>query len=287
MHAYLVGGKEKHVKRSGACSVSTIVPAYNAGEYISRCLNSILEQTSDNIEIIVVYSPSHDDTLKKIMEYREEITLVKSRIRLIPSKARNVGRHKSHGDYIAFCDADDYWAANKIEAQLQVHLADSSVGLTYTDRVIVSADKLSFKKVKSLDWDFRSFLKIRFIAASSVMIRRDILEEAGLFDENLKFYGVEDFDLLIRLSQLTNFRRIPGYYTYYQVHEDSISSNQLWRIIARGKVYKKHSMTQLYLRNWLKYMKVLTLRRLRMSTPHFLRYLLKEMFVRLARPRKN
>lgn len=251
------------MRRSDVCLVSTIVPAYNAGEYISRCIDSILEQTWDNVEIIVVYSPSNDDTLKRIMEYQERITLIESNIRLIPSKARNIGFHKSHGDYIALCDADDYWAADKIKAQLQVHLGDSSVGVTYTDRVMVSADELSFGKVKSSDWDFRRFLKMRFIPTSSLMIRRDILGEAGLFDENPKFYGVEDFDLLVRLSQLTSFRRVPGCYTFYQVHESSISSDRLWRIRARGNVYKKHGMPQHYLKNWLEYMKVLTLRCLR------------------------
>jgi len=242
------------MKKKGEYLVSVIVPAYNSGKYISKCLDSILSQTYGNIEVIVVYSPSNDNTLEKIMEYYGRITLIKSPIRLVPSKARNIGIQQARGYYLAFCDADDYWSPDKIEVQLKAHLKDPEIGLTYTDLVKVSDDGHLIRKSKTPEWDSKRklFLKQRVgISISSAMITRSSLEAAGLFDEDPRFYGVEDFDLYIRLSQLTKFRRIRGYYTFYRISTGGITSNKLWRVIARGNVYKKHHMTKLYLENFL------------------------------------
>src|SRR5690606_31751069 len=97
--------------------ISVIVPAYNKGPHIKRCINSIVKQTYSCFELIIVYDQSSDDTLKGIEEFTD------SRIRLfkrdVPGPggyaARNLGIEKANGNWIAFLDADDEWYPDHLE----------------------------------------------------------------------------------------------------------------------------------------------------------------------------
>ena len=104
--------------------ISVIIPAYNAGKYISKCVDSILQNTYENLEIIIVNDGSKDDT-RQVVEAVSD-----SRIRLVEqenggvSKARNTGLDHARGEYIAFIDADDYVSADYFEKLLA---ADSDI----------------------------------------------------------------------------------------------------------------------------------------------------------------
>ncbi|MCJ8280869.1 MAG: glycosyltransferase family 2 protein, partial [Rivularia sp. ALOHA_DT_140] len=112
--------------------VSVIIPAYNAMGFLPETLESVLQQTFTDFEILIINDGSSDD----IVEWASKIS--DSRVRLITqinqgvSAARNTGIRNSQGEYIAFLDADDLWEPTKLEKQVNCLKANPGVGLVYT-----------------------------------------------------------------------------------------------------------------------------------------------------------
>lgn len=226
--------------------VSIIVPVYRAEKFIRTCLDSLLDQTYENVEIIAVYSKSPDDTLGVLKEYETKIKLIEEKGKKSnPATARNIGIQHANGKYIAFCDADDFFASEKIEKQIHVLEKFPNMGLVYTDEVIVDCYGDEIKKFKSLEWDRKYWLSYRFITFSSIVLRKYLLDKIGDFDP--KLIGAEDFDLLIRLSDITEFKRIPEFLTFYRVHQMNLSKNTNKTNIATAQVFGKNKMHKLYI----------------------------------------
>src|SRR5690348_1054941 len=113
-------------------TMSVIVPVYQASEYISAALDSVLAQTVSGLEIIVVNDGSPDtEELERVLEpYREWIVYIYQE-NGGPSAARNAGIRAAHGRYIAFLDADDYWQSAYLSSQLSFLEVNSGVDLVY------------------------------------------------------------------------------------------------------------------------------------------------------------
>ncbi|WP_242083701.1 glycosyltransferase family 2 protein [Aestuariivivens sediminis] len=114
--------------------VSIITPSFNSGKFISKTIESVLEQTFENWEMIIVDDCSNDNSLKIIKEYCKK----DARIKLIvldknggSGKARNIAIKKSRGRYLAFLDSDDYWASSKLEKQI-VFMQKNNCPFTYS-----------------------------------------------------------------------------------------------------------------------------------------------------------
>jgi len=193
--------------------VDIIVPVYNAEKFIATCIDSLLNQTYSNVEIIGVH----------------------------PSL-----RH-ANGKYIAFCDADDFFAPEKIEKQVMFLENNPDIGLVYTDTIRIDHNGNEIDRIRSHEWDRDYWLSHRFITFSSVVLRKCLLDKIGYFDPDPHLQAVEDFDLLIRLSEVTEFKRIPEFLTYYRVHATNLSNDINKVNIARKNVFKKHKMYKQYI----------------------------------------
>lgn len=230
--------------------VSVIIPVYNSEKFINRCIDSILLQTYPSIEIIVVYNPSQDNTLKILKKYDTKINLILNKELNHPAISRNIGLKKAEGEYIALCDHDDFFASVKIEKQVRV-LKESCYGLVYTDfiRVDVNANQIEIDRIRCSEWNRDKWLSSRFIVFSSILIRKCLFDYIGYLDEDEKIKGCDDFDLLIRLSKITKFKRIPEFLTYYGLHSNNLSKQIGMMNMSRARVFKKHNMLRKYLRS--------------------------------------
>jgi glycosyltransferase involved in cell wall biosynthesis len=188
--------------------VSAIIPTYNRGYIVGKAIDSILNQTYDNIEVIVVDDGSTDNTLEKLKEYGDRIRVV-SQTNSGPAAARNHGIAVSRGEIIAFLDSDDIWLPTKIERQVSLlESVPNSVpcclcnGITTTPGAKWSAFDMGlfYPDCEEGLWlNVTEVLATRFILfCQLVAIRRDALERAGYFDPSLRF--MEDYDLALRLS---------------------------------------------------------------------------------------
>jgi glycosyltransferase involved in cell wall biosynthesis len=191
--------------------VSVIIPTYNRGSIISKCIESVLAQTYQNIEIIVVDDGSTDDTGAKLREYGSRIRIV-TQTNAGPAVARNRGIEVSRGQIIAFQDSDDLWKPAKL--QRQVSLLDKlgkSVPCCLCNAIMRNIygdgnEHLSFD-ISSMQpgydeglWlNVPEVLATRFVLFNqTVAIRRDAIEKVGGFDPDLKY--MDDYDLPLRLS---------------------------------------------------------------------------------------
>lgn len=191
-------------------SVSVIIPTYNSEKYLKKAVDSVLSQTYQDLELIIVDDGSVDNTRKLVESIND------SRIKYIyqenagPSAARNNGIINSTGDYIAFLDADDIWPFDKIEKQVNIINKYNDLALVHCGlEFILEGENIRyFKKFKN--YSKNVLLKKLLIDydnvipyPSSVLLKKSLLNETGLFDTSI--VCGEDWDLWIRLAQKGNF----------------------------------------------------------------------------------
>ncbi len=187
-----------------APAVSVIVPTHNRAHLIGETLQSILAQTFQDFEIIVVDNGSTDGTDRVVA------ALADPRIRYywqedtgVPADSRNAGVRMAQGKYVAFLDSDDLWRPEKLEKQLALFARRPEVGWGYSGAVVfISNDpaKAQPRRVRMYRGQVLVPLVLgNFVVCSSIMIRRDILDEVGGF--NPEFTRADDYDLLLRIAE--------------------------------------------------------------------------------------
>jgi glycosyltransferase involved in cell wall biosynthesis len=183
-------------------AVSVIIPAYNAEHFLQETIESVLKQTYTDFEVIIVDDGSTDGTADKAKSYLHD-----PRVHYIYQEnkgvcaARNKGIRSTKSELIAFVDADDVWLQEKLEKQVPL-FEDNNVGLVYC--MIEHIDE-NDNVLPHLSWPhprgatYKDLLYINWIvgSGSSVIIRKDVFDKVGFFDEGLK--GLEDMDMWIRI----------------------------------------------------------------------------------------
>ena len=185
--------------------VSAVITTHNRSDLLTKAINSIKSQTYKDIEIIVVDDASDDNT-PNICNNMNDVKYI--RIDEMESKggnyARNLGIINSTGKYIAFLDDDDQWYPSKIDEQLKVQAANPNVGLIYTGlHVDTGVKKLNYdiffdEEMQGNLISARKYWK-PFCTTSSMFIKRSILEDVGMFDENVRYW--QEYELALRLIQ--------------------------------------------------------------------------------------
>ena len=214
--------------------VSVIIPCYNSSKYIRKTIDSVLSQDYDDLEIVAVDDGSTDETRRILESYLPKIRILShpNNANLGPAASVNFGIRESKSDLIAFLDSDDIWYPIKVKEQVKIFQKYSDVGLVYTNgHVIDENDRVLFNLF--LD-DFREesilgkiLLKCYIRTPSSVMVKRDILEQVGSFKNYLN--SSWDHDMWIRMSEVTKFYYLPDFFAAYRKRSGQISSTRrLW-----------------------------------------------------------
>jgi len=209
--------------------VSVIIPTFNCAQFLTNALDSVFNQTYQDIETIIIDDGSIDDT-KKIIEkfvlkYPNKF-FYHYQQNSGPSAARNKGILYARGEYIAFLDADDIWLKEKLELQIKAFRA-TKAGLVYTDYYVEDISSGGFYVHRCHPFN-RKIFKGKFllenqISTPTLLIQRKFFEEAGLFDESLQV--AEDWDLWRRLFLVTDFYHLPYPLVRVRIRTESLSSN--------------------------------------------------------------
>ena len=223
-----------------APKVSVIIPTYNRLQYLGRAIRSLLAQTYRNFELIVVDDGSTDETTLMIKRFPQVIYLQKTNSGV--SRTRNLGIRRAKGEWIAFLDSDDEWLPQKLEKQMEYLNAHPEIKIFQTEEIWIRNGKRvnSMKKHKKYGGNiFKECLPLCIVSPSAVIIKREIFDEVGLFDEN--FPACEDYDLWLRIAA-----RFPiglmdePLIIKYGGHEDQLSrtipSLDLYRIESLRKI---------------------------------------------------
>lgn len=206
--------------------VTVIIPNYNYGIYLPKAIESVLNQTYQNLELIVVNNGSTDNSLAVLKSYSNEIRLINQE-NLGQSGARNSGLRASKGDLIAFLDADDFWEANKIEKQIE--LIRPNYELVYSGyKELDNESSRDFRIVKPIYRDDCQKTFLQEICASVVLggestalFTKNLQERVGLFDHNLN--SAAGWDFFRRCSRLTNFDFVDEPLSNYRIHDNNMS----------------------------------------------------------------
>ncbi len=209
---------------SERASVSVVIPTYNHGHLVTQAVQSALLQTVVPAEVLVVDDGSLDDTRQRLAPYWNQIRYLSQHKQGV-SAARNHGIRAALSEYVAFLDSDDVWHPRKLERQMEVFRRYPALGMLGTrhfDWPAAQFPDLSQRgtgNVKFVAWD-RLAVRNRFVA-SSVVVRREILDQAGPFDTQLQ--GPEDRDLWLRITALVPAANVEEPLVGYRCTAGSVS----------------------------------------------------------------
>ena len=218
--------------------VSVIVTTYNRKELLKETIDSILNQTFRDFELIVVDNFSDYDFFSYIESFNDKrITPFQNRNNGIIAVNRNFGIRKAKGEYIAFCDDDDLWFPNKLEVQLK-HFDDDIIGVGSGLIAIGDLRNKRHKVIKKdMLLDFNKIISVRAVGLSSLMVKN----LGYLFDESEQFEFVEDFDYQLKIAQKTKGKilllSLPLiYYRYHKLNNSNINSaTNVFNVINKYK----------------------------------------------------
>ena len=224
--------------------VSVIIPTRNRAAFLQAAIQSVLNQTFQDFEIIVVDDASEDHTSAVIRSFTEpRIRYLRHESSRGQGATRNAGLHQALGEYVALLDDDDEWMPQKLEKQ--VALLDGSpskVGMVYTGicRIQVYSKRVINRLVPDKRGSlFEEICKRNFIGGcSSVMLRRACLEKIGWFDERLA--SAADYDMWLRISKEFDIEYIREPLVLYTVHPNRISTNYESKVRGLEAVLHKH-----------------------------------------------
>ena len=204
--------------------VSVVIPTYNSAQYVTAAVDSVLQQSFTDVEVLVIDDGSTDDTCAVLSRYKPPV-----RYHYQPnsgvSVARNRGIAESTGKYVAFLDADDTWFSAKLERQLDVMAQSPGFGLCYT----------GFRFVDNAMRPLRDFYPRQFedalagllfegnIVSSicTVVTERALFEQVGGFDPGLS--QCADWDMWVRLARKTRFLALNELLVTYRQHAGNMS----------------------------------------------------------------
>lgn len=187
-------------KKSNTPRVSVVIPTFNRGWILSEAIESILTQDFSDFELIIVDDGSWDDTPAVLNRYGDDI-IVRNQNNLGVSAARNAGVRAGSGTYVAFLDSDDLWHKEKLSNQVDFFIQNRDAMICQTNEIwIRNGVRVNPKDIhkKRSGMIFMPSLLRCMVSPSAVMMRRELFEIVGLFDEGLP--ACEDYDLWLRVS---------------------------------------------------------------------------------------
>ncbi|OAN61371.1 hypothetical protein A8B79_07885 [Balneola sp. EhC07] len=228
--------------------VSIITPVYNGQDFLDRSIKSVLAQTYENWELLLIDDGSSDNSVQIIKYYLED-----NRIKLLRNESnsgipttRNKGIENSTGEFIALLDQDDEWLPHKLEKQVNRFLEiDDSFGLIYsnvevrTDQGILADQKKEIEPEVSIQSNLELMLSRNLITSPTAMVKRKALEEVGLFDESIR-WGGDDYDLWIRIAHKYKFDYIDEVLCIRHEHQQNYSADKkrmMFKTIELGEKY--------------------------------------------------
>jgi glycosyltransferase involved in cell wall biosynthesis len=227
-------------------TVSIVLPTFNRLQFLREAIDSVFAQTFEDWELVVADDGSDGDTLAYFAAL-EQLSRVKV-LRLAhtgnPSAVRNAALRAARGQYIAFLDSDDIWMPDKLSVQLAAHAAGAGRRWSYTALMRIDAAGAPMRDGQGTGWVphegaiFEQLLSIEAaVATPSVLVERGLLEEAGGFDEQQRYF--EDYDLWLRLSLLSDVILINRPLIKVRNHAQHYSADRIGVYQARFRLLDK------------------------------------------------
>ncbi|MHC6646299.1 glycosyltransferase family 2 protein [Alteromonas sp. HB246098] len=211
---------------------SVIVAVYNGAKTLTKTIESILSQTYDNFELLLIDDGSTDKSHELIKKYLDDhrVKYFKKQNGGVAS-ARNFGIARATGEVIGFCDQDDQWLPQKLEKQIPL-FSDPDVGLVYS---WVEIDKHGKRECSSPEFEgecFEALLNRNFVSCCTAMVRRTVLNQVNGLDESRELHGVDDRHLWLKVARISKLAVAKTPLAIYFIHGENYSLDNKKMLIA-------------------------------------------------------
>lgn len=222
--------------------VSIVIPTYNCLGYLPKAIGSVLKQTHQDLELIIIDDNSNDGTSTYLSSIHDERIIKLSTLGVGAPQARNLGIEKASGEFIAFLDADDFWFPEKIERQLEFHQRNPDLAMSFTNyehltedyQVIVDCfsywsqfqdhDELFFNIENPLEF----IIENNVIGTSTVMVKADVFSQTDTFNADIT-YG-EDWELWLRVSENHQIGVLNSVQVGYLMRANSVTQTESFKL---------------------------------------------------------
>jgi glycosyltransferase involved in cell wall biosynthesis len=225
------------------------MPSYNYARYLRHAIESVLVQSYTDFEVIITDDCSTDESREILAEYER----LDSRVVCILHKenrgvagARNSAFAASSGAFIAMCDADDVWLPHKLHAQVDCFRRNSGAGLVHADATLIDprgnltgqsfSSVFHGKRQRTAGILFDELCRRNFLCVPTVIVRREALEYAGGFDEQLRF--LEDWVCWTTIARKYPFGYVDEPLAHYRIHDASLSKDRVGMAESRIKAIR-------------------------------------------------
>ncbi|MBR3133262.1 MAG: glycosyltransferase family 2 protein [Clostridia bacterium] len=220
--------------------VSVVIPVHNSHKHIEECLNSVINQTYKNLEIVVVDDLSTDNTVQIIEGLKDNrIKIIKLEENVGAAVARNIGVDNSSGEYICYIDSDDYWVEDKVEREVKL-MEENDYTFVYGGYAYLKNGKTKKARVPS-SVNYNQLLKNHTIFTSTVMLNMEHLKKEDIYMPNIR-----------RGQDMATWWQVlkPGITAYgitdtiaiYRVGENSLSSNKFKALKRTWNIFKREDL---------------------------------------------
>lgn len=232
--------------------VSVVIPAYNATRYLEATVHSVLTQTFQDFEILIVDDCSKDDTwalMQSLAEKDDRIICLRNEKNSGVAETRNYAVKQARGEWIAFLDSDDVWREDKLEKQLALIAEEPTAALTYTASSFMDQDSKPYSYIMEVPGqvDYRTLLGRNVISCSSVMVKKSVMERYPMGSSQTS----EDYGAWLRILREVQYAYgVNEPLLCYRVARGSKSSNRLKAAGMHYRTYRDVGYTPL-VSGWL------------------------------------
>jgi glycosyltransferase involved in cell wall biosynthesis len=205
-----------------APAVSVLIPTYNQAAYLPAAIESVLQQTWSDLELIVVNDGSTDQTRRVLRRFESEprIRITHQENKKLPG-ALNTGLRQARGEFLTWTSSDNLMLPTMLETLVKALRLNPEVSLVYADWELINRDANVLGVIRTLDYDPYLLMRTNYINAC-FLYRRICQDEVGFYNAN--YLHVEDWEYWLRLSERFQMMHVPQVLYQYRVHPDSLTS---------------------------------------------------------------
>jgi len=221
--------------------VSVIIPTYNRAGHLKKTIDTVLNQTYKNLEIIVINDYSSDATSEILNSFNlPNLYIINNKENLGAPASRNIGIKRCSGNYIAFIDDDDLWYPKKIELQLNHLIQNPHIDCIFCEYKYILNSMSFYPNIIDYKSSLGKTILTRSLGSFSLpLIRKSCIDATGLLDIN--FVSCQDWDYWIRISQKFKIEKLSEYLVERNISNDQITADIRKKIKGREYLLNKHS----------------------------------------------